>query len=320
MYKTKIRVAITMGDPSGIGPAIIAKALPKVQKIAEFVVIGDRWVFDRSGHKNTRTQGHMKFIDLNNVTHKNFEFGRVKAEYGRASIEYLDKALELIKKKEIDCLVTCPISKDAINKSGFRFLGATEYLAKHTHTKDFLMMLLNRYLKFSLVTRHIPLEDVPASLSEDKISRAILLTYNALKKFFLIRSPRIVVCALNPHASDCGLIGNQENKVIIPALRCFKKTIKTLDGPLPSDSAILKAKQGKYDAVIAMYHDQALIPLKLSGGLSGVNMTLGLPFVRTSPLHGTAFDIAKRPSLIKPDSLIEAIRLALKCGSNLKNT
>ncbi|MCX5701935.1 MAG: 4-hydroxythreonine-4-phosphate dehydrogenase PdxA [Candidatus Omnitrophica bacterium] len=318
MYKTRIRVGITMGDPSGIGPAIIAKALPEVSHLAEFIIIGDKWVFDKASGCRIQASG-IKFIDLNNVSHKNFVFGRVKAEYGRASIEYLDQALELIKKKEIDCLVTCPISKDAINKAGFHFLGHTEYLARQTNTKAYLMMLLNKSLKFSLVTRHIPLEDVAASLNKDNISRAILFTYKALKELFLIRDPRIVVCGLNPHASDCGLIGSQENNVIKPALYALRKNIKVLDGPMSSDAAILKAKQGKYDGVIAMYHDQALIPLKLSGGLSGVNMTLGLPFIRTSPLHGTAFDIATKPALASPDSLLEAIRLVVKCRLNLKS-
>lgn len=164
-----------MGDPSGIGPEIIAKALPEVKDLAEFVVIGDHWVFSKVTSA--------KFIDLNNVSQKNFRFGKVKAEYGKASIEYLDKALELIKKKEIDCLVTAPISKEAINLAGYKFSGHTEYFEKRTNAKHAVMLLLNKELKFSLVTRHIPLKSVSAKLNKDKI----------LKNFNL----HIIICLLS---------------------------------------------------------------------------------------------------------------------------
>lgn len=306
-----------MGDPSGIGPEITCKAVHKLSDLADFVIIGDEWVFERA----TRYRLHaprIRFIDLNNVSRKNFRFGEVKAEYGRAAVEYLDKALELIGKKEIDCLVTCPVSKESINKAGFNFQGHTEYLAQKTDTEDFVMMLLNRYLKFSLVTRHIPLKDIPWQLNKDRIYKTVFLTYKSLKELFLIKNPRIVVCGLNPHASDNGLIGKEENRLIKPALRSLRRKIKYIDGPLSADVAISKARQGEYDCVIAMYHDQALIPLKLLDKNSGTNLTLGLPFVRTSPLHGTAFDIAGA-GLANPASLIEAIRLALRCTLNLKN-
>ena len=259
----------------------------------------------------------VKFIDLNNVAHKNFSFGKVKAEYGRASVEYLDKAIELIKNKEIDCLVTCPVSKEAISLAGFdNFSGHTEYLAARTNTKYFAMMLLNRKLRFTLVTRHIPLKDIPYKLDTDKIYKTILLTYRSIKELFLIKNPRIVVCGLNPHASDNGLLGGEENKIIRPALMRLKRIIRNVDGPLSADVAVLKAAQKKYDCIIAMYHDQALIPLKISDTYTGVNLTLGLPFIRTSPLHGTAFDIAAKFNLANPSSLIAAIKLAIKFTKN----
>jgi 4-hydroxythreonine-4-phosphate dehydrogenase len=315
----KIRVGITLGDPSGIGPIITHKAIRKLNALrdADFVVIGDRWVFDQAQSAKRRTQS-FRFIDLKNVSRKNFQFGKVKAEYGRASIEYLDKALELIKKGEIDCLVTCPISKESINKSGFKCAGHTEYLAERTETEGFLMLLLNKKLKVSLVTRHSPLKVVPPELNKDKIYKTILLTYKAMLELFLIKNPRIVVCGLNPHASDNGLIGLEENLIIKPVLRVLRKRIKFLDGPISSDVAILKASNRRYDCVVAMYHDQALIPLKLTGAKTGVNLTFGLPFVRTSPLHGTAFDIAANKSQADPSSLIEAIKLAVRCSQNLK--
>lgn len=322
----RIRAGITMGDPSGIGPEIILKAintlhasryrLHNLSGLAEFVVIGDKGVIERAS-RSVLHAPRIRFIDLNNVSRKNFRFGEVKAKYGRAAVEYLDKALELIKDKEIDCLVTCPVSKESINEAGLNFCGHTEYLAQKTCTEDFVMMLLNKYLKISLVTRHISLKDVPLRLNKDKIYKTVFLTYEALRRLFLIRNPRIVVCGLNPHASDNGLIGKEENRIIKPALRTLKRKIKYLNGPISADIAISKAKQKEYDCVIAMYHDQALIPLKILGKDTGVNITLGLPFIRTSPLHGTAFDIAGS-NLANPASLVEAIRLAVRCTSNLK--
>lgn len=314
----KIRAGITIGDPSGIGPAITLKAINKLRDLADFVVIGDEWVLSRLPATGYRLPG-VKFLDLNNISRKSFQFGKIRAEYGRASIEYLDKALELAKDKEIDCLVTCPISKEAIGLAGFKYSGHTEYLAQGTNTKEFVMMLLNKDLKISLVTRHIALKDVAASLNKEKIYKTVSLTYKSLKQIFCIKNPRIVVCGLNPHASDNGLMGNEENRIIKPTVKKLRSQLKMhIYGPLSSDVAIYRANKREYDCIIAMYHDQALIPLKLLGSDTGVNMTLGLPFVRTSPLHGTAFDIAKNYFLANPNSLSEAIRLAIKCTSNLK--
>jgi 4-hydroxythreonine-4-phosphate dehydrogenase len=314
----KIKVGITIGDPSGIGPAITLKAIKKLKGLAEFVVIGDKWVLKKVQGSRFKVQG-FNLIDLDNISHKNFKFGKIKVGYGRASIEYLDKALELIKKREIDCLVTCPISKEAVNLAGLKgFLGHTEYLARHTNTREFAMMLVNENLRFGLLTRHIPLKEVSGKINEGLICKTVILTHRALREIFGIKRPRLVVCGLNPHASDNGLIGREENTVIKPALEKLRnKFMMRIDGPLPADAAIFKANSKDYDCVIVMYHDQALIPLKLGGINTGVNLTLGLPFVRTSPLHGTAFDIAGS-DLAKPDSLIEAIKLAIKCTQNLK--
>jgi len=275
-----IKVGITIGDPSGIGPIITAKALKKLRGEAQFVVIGD---------PNT------------------------KLSPGEASIRFLDESLRLLKNKSIDCLVTCPISKEAINQAGYKYSGHTEYFADKTGVKNPVMMLLNKDLKFSLVTRHVPLKDVSAKLNRKLLEENIIITRAALKKLFAVKRPRLVICGLNPHASDNGVIGEEENAVIKPVLAKLH-----LDGPLSSDVAIQKAYNKEYDCVIAMYHDQALIPLKLTDASSGVNITLGLPFIRTSPLHGTAFDIVKTPHLADPSSLIAAIKLAIKCASNLK--
>jgi 4-hydroxythreonine-4-phosphate dehydrogenase len=315
----KIKVGITIGDPSGIGPAITLKAIKKLKGLAEFVVIGDKWVFNQVSGLRSQVSG-VNFIDLSNVSRKDFSFGKIRPAYGKASIEYLDKALELIKKGQIESLVTCPISKEAINLAGFSYSGHTEYFTECTQTKNTVMMLLNKQLKFSLVTRHIPLKTVSGAINKDTLYKTISITYAALKNLFVIENPRIVVCGLNPHASDNGIIGKEENQLIKPVLNRLKRKIPDIDGPLSSDVAIAKAGEKAYDCVIAMYHDQALIPLKLLGRREGVNITLGLPFIRTSPLHGTAFDIAKDFRLANPNSLIEAIKVAVKCTLNLKCT
>ncbi|MDP2906221.1 MAG: 4-hydroxythreonine-4-phosphate dehydrogenase PdxA [Candidatus Omnitrophota bacterium] len=319
----KIRVGITMGDPSGIGPAVIAKALPKLAGLADFVIIGDNWVLNsaRGRHacpvrENGRSQ---RFIDLKNVRRDGFQFGKIRAEYGRASIEYLDRALELLEDKELDCLVTAPISKEAASLSGFRYPGHTEYLACRAGVKDYAMLLLNKDMKITPVTRHISLDRVPKELSRELIFKNVCLAHKSLKCMFGILRPRIVACGLNPHASDNGLIGDEEIRIIRPALKKARNTRGIgADGPISADVAISMAAAGRYDCVIAMYHDQAMIPLKLCGNNSGVNLTLGLPYARTSPLHGTAFDIASKFNLADPASLVAATLTAIQCARNQK--
>jgi 4-hydroxythreonine-4-phosphate dehydrogenase len=316
----RIRAGITIGDPSGIGPAITVKALTRLRGLADFTVIGDLSVLRRvPGFKSLNKSG-IKFTDPGFLGSKGFSFGNIAAEYGRASVLYLEKALELSGSGEIDCLITCPISKEAVNKAGFNFSGHTEFFSAKTGSHNTVMMLLNDRLKFSLVTRHISIKEVPRALSKDKIRNTALATHAALRKIFGFSLSRIAVCALNPHASDNGLLGGEENAVISPAVKSLSKDIPGICGPLPADSAISRALKGDFDALVAMYHDQALIPLKITGAQSGVNMTLGLPFIRTSPLHGTAFDIAKNPFLAEPASLISAIKLAVKCASSLRKT
>ncbi|MBU1999013.1 MAG: 4-hydroxythreonine-4-phosphate dehydrogenase PdxA [Candidatus Omnitrophota bacterium] len=311
LKSTKLRVGITFGDPSGIGPEIIAKALEHVAGRVNFTIIGDKRIFDYYKPSSPGLPDY-KFIDLNNVERNNFCFGKVRAEYGKASIEYLDKALGLIKEKEIDCLVTCPISKEATGLSGFTHAGHTGYLAQKTGSAFAVMMLVNKSLRMALLTQHLALNDVTRSLNQRLVVKTIELTNFGLKQLFRINKPRIVVCALNPHASDNGLIGNEERLILKPALKRLKISVS---GPESADIAISKAYRGDYDAVIAIYHDQALIPLKLVDDRGGVNLTLGLDFIRTSPLHGTAFDIAGK-NKASPVSLIEAIELAIKCTLN----
>ncbi len=311
-----IRVAVTMGDPSGVGPEICAKAVSSLAGKFKLMVVGDGNVWKKAAGRALNLR-NVEFIDLQNVGMKRFGFGRIKAEYGRAAIEYLDRAMALLKSNRIDCVVTCPISKESINLAGYSYSGHTEYFADKAGSKDAVMMLINKELKFCLVTRHIPLKEVAARLDKKKIISAITVARQSLKESFSFKDPRLIVCGINPHGSDNGLIGNEENRIILPALKELRKKYRHIDGPLGADIAISKALAGHYDCVVAMYHDQALIPLKLLGDESGINITLGLGFVRTSPLHGTAFDIAGK-NIADPSSLIAAIKLAAQCAFNQK--
>lgn len=310
----EIRVGITIGDPSGIGPTIILKALEGIKVRADFTVIGDSCAIKNApGPRNAiRRAG---FIDLKNVNPRTFRLGRITAEYGRASVGYLDKAMELLRRGDIDAVVTCPISKEAIGLAGYRYFGHTEYLKEKSGSSYVVMMLLNRCLRFSLLTRHAPIKKLASLINAEDLNRHIEMTYAALVELFSISTPRIVVCGLNPHASDNGVIGSEENGIIKPALIGIREKYEGICGPLPADSAIASLLKRKFDCAVAMYHDQALIPLRLSGINTGVNITLGLPFIRTSPLHGTAFDIAPEGSA-DSSSLEAAIKLAIKCALN----
>ena len=305
-----------MGDPSGIGPEIIAKALrsKRVKNLADFTVIGDAFVFSQLSALSSQLSA-FRFIDLKNVPRKNFKFGKVRAEYGRAAWEYLEKALGLIKVKRADCLVTCPVNKEALKLAGCDYRGHTEYIAEYFRAKDAVMMLFNRKFRVSLVTRHIPLKDVSRSLSKERIFKTISGTANGLSSLFGIYHPKIAVCGLNPHASDNGAIGEEEKRSIIPAIKKAKDQGILASGPYPADTLFSKA--GEFDCMLAMYHDQGLIPLKLAGFKEAVNVTLGLPFVRTSPAHGTAFNIAGK-NAASAESLIQAIKTAIQCAQNLR--
>jgi len=309
-----MRIGITMGDPSGIGPEIIAKALPVIAPFGQLVVIGDAWVFGRACARTRVPRGvSYDFVEMANVPRKGFAFGRIKAEYGKASLEFIDQAVALLDRGLIDCLVTCPVSKEAVSLGAGPFSGHTEYLARKAGVRSTVMMLLNERLRFGLVTTHLPLREVPAAITREKVRETVSMTAQALRRWFGIRSPSLAVCGVNPHASDNGVIGDEERKVVIPALAGMSKKNFRVAGPLSADCCCAAALAGKFDAVIAMYHDQALIPLKTIGAYSGVNLTAGLPYVRTSPLHGTAFDIAGK-GRANAGSLIAAVETACRCA------
>ena len=306
---------ITMGDPSGIGPEIILKGLTGkgIQRLGKFVVIGDKWILNKC---KTRIQ-KFDLIYLKNVPREGFAFGKIKAEYGKAALEYLDTAIELLKNKRIDCLVTAPLNKKAVTLSGCAFSGHTEYLSQAFQAKNTQMMLFNQKIRVVLVSRHIPLKDVAGNLSIGTIFKTISAAASSLKSLFSLRNPNLAVCGLNPHASDNGIIGTEENDIIIPAINKAKAKGIKVDGPHPADTIFNQAIRGKYDCLICMYHDQGMIPLKLTGFNQTVNITLGLPFARTSPGGGTAFDIAGQ-NQADPQSFIQAVKTAIQCAKNLR--
>lgn len=299
---TKKAIVITMGDPSGIGPEIISKALA-TETVAhgfDFIIVGIRTVFDTLPEfEKIKARKNICFVD-----EKNDE---------KAAFRCLKTAVELIKAGTAGALVTAPVSKENMVKAGFKFPGHTEYLCDVFGVKKYAMMLFHKRLRVVLTTTHVPLRDVFARLTVPSIVDKLELTSCSLREQFCIEQPRIAVCGLNPHAGENGLLGDEEETTIAPAIETFLKNNRlvpvTVDGPLAADTVFYRALAGAYDAVLCHYHDQGLIPLKTTGFNEGVNLTLGLPFVRTSPDHGTAFEIAGRGTA-DPRSMIAAIQVA----------
>ena len=321
-------IAITMGDPNGIGPEIILK-LHRNKKIWDFcipVVIGDIEVLKKYSeflriksnisHLTTPdrkeiTRGEIAVLDQKCFDVKNLNPGKIQANCGRASAIYIQEAVKLALNGlngKIDAITTSPISKEALNKGGFKYPGHTEFLGKLTKTKDYVMMFVGGDVRVSLVTTHLSLKDVPEAISREKVYRTIRITADSLKSFG-IKNPKIAVCALNPHGGEGGIFGREEKEKILPAIIKAKRNGCNVSGPHSADTLFYRAVKEKFDAVVAMYHDQGLIPVKIRGFGRSVNITLGLPIRRTSVDHGTAFDIAGR-GIADPASLFEALKFA----------
>lgn len=298
-------IGITLGDPGGIGPEVVAKALsrPTVRRLARFVVIGD---------EGACTVPHSPAVSrhlVDGLGAGGARIGKTSVVNGRAALQYLETAVELLKARRIDALVTAPVSKEAIMLSRSTFIGHTEFLAEAFDNEEVGMMFVNGPLRTIICTRHIPLKDVPKTVTTEAVLTAIRLADRALKTHFGIRRPRIAVCGLNPHAGESGRMGTEEKQVIAPALSRARRGGITATGPFAADTLFIPSRLSDYDCVVAMYHDQGLIPVKTLAFDSVVNLTIGLPFVRTSPAHGTAFDIAGK-DLADPASMIAAIRVA----------
>jgi 4-hydroxythreonine-4-phosphate dehydrogenase len=302
-------IAVTMGDPLGIGPEIIVKALRTrgVRADTNFRVYGAHQAFSPSNLEQLLGLTGVQFIETGGS-------GKIsKSNSGGFAVQALVAAVADIKSGAAQALVTAPISKDRVRAAGFPFPGHTEFLCAAFGAKKHAMMLFHPTLKVVLVTIHVPLKDVAKQLSKKLILEKLQLTADSLWAHFGIKRPRIAVCGLNPHAGENGLIGAEEIKIITPAIKSFaqKNRQAIVSGPHASDTVFHRALNGEFDVVLCHYHDQALIPLKTTDFYRGVNMTLGLPFVRTSPDHGTAFDIAGK-GIANAASMIEAILAAKK--------
>ncbi|MBN1405001.1 MAG: 4-hydroxythreonine-4-phosphate dehydrogenase PdxA [Candidatus Omnitrophica bacterium] len=327
-------ICITMGDPSGIGPEIIIKSLsaPAVREAASFIIVGDEFVFKQTTAltgaafkyktiKNIKqidsNSSGVLLLDLKNINRKNYRYGCVCSEYGKAAIEYIKKAYLLIKSEKAHALVTAPINKYSAKKSGFKFKGHTEFLAHLCGAKNVAMMLTGGPFTIVLATTHIPMKTVAGSLKKDNLLKMIMLIDEWMRVYFEAQFCKIGVCALNPHAGEEGTIGVEEKQIIIPAVEQARKKGINICGPYPADSLFYQAYDGEYDVILCMYHDQGLIPLKMVARDESVNITLGLSFIRTSPAHGTAFDIAGK-NKANSRSFSAAIRAAAQMASRKK--
>ena len=304
------RIAVTLGDPAGIGPEVALKALSRLPaaKRKKILLLGPGPLYENLARKLS-LQFDFQWLFTEPVPRK-MVFGRSVNSQTRLAVASIDLAVRLAMQGGVDAIVTAPINKAGLKKAGYAMPGHTEYLAELSGTQKYEMMLVGGPLRTVLVTRHLALKDVSSKISKKKVEETIVLADFELRRSFGIRKPRLVVCGLNPHAGESGNFGREEIEEIAPAVRAARKKIRgTVVGPLSPDALFYDAYSGRYDAEICMYHDQGLIPLKMISRGHGVNVTLGLPFVRTSPDHGTAYDIAGKFKA-DPGSMSEALRLA----------
>ncbi len=305
------RIGITIGDINGIGPEVALKAVGKPRWPADvgFVFIGsEQIVREQAAAMRIPVSRKIRFQELESRVR--WHPGKIRIDASRHAAEAIRQAVKGCLAGGLNAMVTAPICKEGFHKAGVNVPGHTEYLAELTGTENVGMMLMGGGLRVMLVTRHIPVSAVPAALTRKNIREAIELTGQALG-LFGVKNGKIGVCGLNPHAGDGGIIGREEIDLINPAIRAARKKGFNVSGAVPADTIFHEALKGDYDAVVAMYHDQGLGPLKMLGFDEGINVTLGLPIIRTSPDHGTAFGIAGE-NQASPKSMKNAIALALE--------
>lgn len=335
-------VAITVGDPGGIGPEITAKALalPEIYDLCKPLVVTDMQLFEAAikiaGKKlgthsvkaekgNFCSFGTVDIWDMQNVDLCNLRHGEIDARSGRASYEYIAEATRLALDRHVDAIVTGPIHKKALNLAGYPYAGHTEIIATLTGAKEYCMLLVDGSFRVSHVTTHIPLSEVSAAIKQNRVLEVLKLTDKAVKKL-CGRKPNLGVAGLNPHGGDEGLFGREEIEEIGPAIEEARRLSIDVEGPISPDTVFVKMRSGLYDGVVAMYHDQGHIPIKLQGfhidsqsgqwsAISGVNVTLGLPIIRTSVDHGVAFGKAGKGTA-NAESMIAAIKVAVQLIEN----
>ncbi len=331
LHKPQPLLGLTMGDPAGIGPEVVVKAvaggllrrwcrplvigsLPEIEQTVRALGVRLR-IIPVEGHQGpVGRPGELAVLDPLRRPVGRFRMGRAAKKTGAAAVAFITKAVELAEAGCIDGMVTGPINKEAINLAGYVYPGHTELLADLTKSREVGMMIVGGPLKVMFATTHVAIRELPSLLTAERVGRTIRLAHRALREFFGIPKPRIGVAALNPHAGEAGLFGDEERLAILPATRLAKAQGLRVSEPLPADTLFGKAVRGDFDGVVAMYHDQGLIPLKLLAFGRCVNLTVGLPIIRTSVDHGTAYDIAGK-GRAHPDSLVEAVKLAAQLAA-----
>lgn len=318
-------IAITIGDFNGIGPevALRAAAHSAVRKICLPLLIGPLNVFEqvrtdlrfamnlRKASAVLPKTSSVMVIDVGDGIGADIRYGTVTKTSGRCAGLAVEHAVTLCTTGKAHAMVTAPLSKEALNLAGYSFPGQTEMIALLTRSRQYAMMLVSAKLRIGLVTIHVPIKTVSELLTKEKIAEKTIVVHESLKRDFQIKKPKIAILALNPHAGEHGMIGDEEQTVIKPALEELRQKGVLCEGPFPSDGFFGAQRYKSYDAVIAMYHDQGLIPLKMSSFGGAVNFSAGLGILRTSPDHGTAYDIAGKGTA-RIDSMLEAVKLAVR--------
>jgi 4-hydroxythreonine-4-phosphate dehydrogenase len=320
----KTKIGITIGDINGIGPEIALKALSMIDTSNSTpILLASRSILDYYS-KLLNPEVKVKTVsDFSDITGDGSfcldvseskpipEPGKLSKESGSVAMQSIQSAIELCISKKLDAMVTLPISKEAINLADYKIPGHTEFLAEKTNTDEVLMMLVNGDLRVALTTVHIPIKNVASTISSELIKNKASILNESLIKDFSISNPKIAVLGLNPHSGDGGVIGSEEIEIIQPTVKKLQNNGMNIEGPFPADGFFGQKKFLNYDAVLAMYHDQGLAPFKLISFGKGVNFTAGLPIIRTSPDHGTAFDIAGK-GVADPSSFLQAYELAVE--------
>ncbi len=309
------KIAVTLGDPAGVGPEVVIKALadPEIAALAEWIVVGDRTVID-GAEAATGTPLTASLADQNQITDPaSFEFGQLSARCGRAGLHYVKAATEMCLRGDVDAMCTAPLNKEAVALNGIHFSGHTEYIAELCGNSDSRMLLVSDRLRVVHVSTHISLRQA-CQLDAARILRTIQLGAEVLP-WIGYPNPRIAVCGLNPHAGEHGLFGGEDDTIIAPAIAQAREEGIDATGPHAGDTVFLRAVKGHHDLVVAMYHDQGHIPMKLLDFDRGINVSIGLPIVRTSVDHGTAFDIAGK-NIAEATSMKCALELAARMAAN----
>jgi 4-hydroxythreonine-4-phosphate dehydrogenase len=314
---SKPTIALTIGDCNGVGPEIVLKSVvsPSIQRICSPVLVGPVDAFEFYARRLKMALPACPIVESSTLRQSQISPGAVTAGSGRAAARAIEAAVDLAEAGIVQGVVTAPISKHALHKSGVRFPGHTEMLQHLTGAKQVAMMLVSQTMRVALVTTHLPVKRVASVLSRKLVREKIEVVHRALLHDWRIKNPRVSVLALNPHAGEAGDMGTEESRIIAPTVKYLASTGMNVRGPFPADAFFAREQAGTTDVVMAMYHDQGLIPLKMTARRRAVNFSAGLPIVRTSPDHGTAFDIAGK-GIADPGSMIEAIKLAVTIARN----